>query len=100
MCAGESGQKDAARRRHLLQAPATPLQLPLTGIGEPPARACMRAAQRDMPDTFCMAALVASQLLDALLQVCLAKHACESVCIWSALLWMIGFQYRRSPVIE
>ena len=34
VCAGESGQKDAARRRHLLQAPATPLQLPLTGIGE------------------------------------------------------------------
>ncbi|CAK0782947.1 hypothetical protein CVIRNUC_006142 [Coccomyxa viridis] len=30
---GESGQKDAARRRHLLQAPETPLQLPLTGIG-------------------------------------------------------------------
>ena len=34
LCAGESGQKDAARRRHLMQAPATPLQLPLTGIGE------------------------------------------------------------------
>lgn len=34
VCAGESGQKEAARRRHLLQAPDTPLQLPLTGTGK------------------------------------------------------------------
>ena len=94
MCAGESGQKDAARRRHLLQAPATPLQLPLTGIGEPPARACMRAAQREMPDTSCVPAPVALQLLDVLLQVCLANDACKSICFWTVLLWLIGYQYR------
>ena len=64
VCAGESGQNDAARRRHLLQAPATPLQLPLTGIGEPPpGRACALRSVRCLTHHACLHGLLCSYLM-------------------------------------